>query len=114
MHAKGFCQSCYVSTFHLDKIKAHNVRKMHNLDYNTYRKITKLCVICNFDKIVDIHHLDHNHQNNSQTNLIGICPNHHKMIHDRRYQKEIFKELKEKGFDVPELPAKGFLYKEKT
>lgn len=102
MHAKGLCQGCYTSIFHLDKVKMHNAKKYHNIDYETYKTATKLCVVCGFDKIVDLHHLDMNHDNNSVDNLTGLCPNHHKMVHHRVYQKEVLQQLREKGFNVPE------------
>ena len=31
--------------------------------------------------MLDVHHLDNNHLNNSLDNLIWICPNHHRMKH---------------------------------
>lgn len=69
------------------------------------------CVVCGFDKLVEIHHLDHNKQNNSQDNLVGLCPNHHKMLHSKQYQQEIFNVLKEKGFKIPQIGYKidGFI-----
>ena len=67
-----------------------------------YKTITNKCEICNFDKVVDLHHLDENNKNNSRDNLIGLCPNHHKMLHDFRYRKEMLDILKNKGFNPPE------------
>jgi predicted HNH restriction endonuclease len=43
------------------------------------------------------------HKNNSSDNLIGLCPNHHKMVHHRAHQKEVFETLKEKGFNEPDI-----------
>lgn len=100
-HAKGFCAGCYNFTFHLDKTKAGNYRKWYGLDNETYKKITTKCSICGFDKVVDLHHLDGNKKNSSENNLIGLCPNHHKMLHDYRYREEMFNILKERGFNVP-------------
>ena len=57
-------------------------------------------MICNFNKVVDLHHLDENKKNSSENNLIGLCPNHHKMLHDFRYKEEILDLLKEKGYIV--------------
>ncbi len=96
--AKGFCVGCYNSTFHLDKVKVHNAKRAHNIEPELYRKIIEKCMVCGFDKIVEIHHLDHNHRNNSIDNLTGLCPNHHKLLHSKKYQQEIFQILKEKGF----------------
>ena len=101
IHAKGLCAGCYNYVFHLDKNKAYNQRKQNNIDLKTYRKTIKNCVICGFDKIVDIHYIDGNKNNKSPKNLIGLCPNHHRMIHNFNFRNEIFQILKEKGFDIP-------------
>jgi hypothetical protein len=101
IHAKNLCAGCYNYTFHLEKNKAYNHRKSSNVDLKTYRKVTKECVICGFSKIVDLHHIDLNKQNNNPKNLIGLCPNHHRMIHNSNFRYEIFQILKEKGFDMP-------------
>lgn len=64
-----------------------------------YRKICfskwkKECIICGFDKVVDVHHLDHNNKNNDINNLIPLCPNHHMMLHTKKYNEEIVAEIK--------------------
>jgi len=100
MHAKGYCTGCYTLLFHYDKIREYNSRKEHNIDLETYKKLTEKCIICGFDKVVDLHHLDGKHENNSENNLIGLCPNHHKMLHTYEFKDEIFKILKEKGFST--------------
>ena len=56
-----------------------------------YRKICfkhhpKKCCICEFDHIVEVHHMDCNRENNNPNNLIPLCPNHHKMFHSRYRQ----------------------------
>lgn len=99
MHAKGLCTGCYISVFHIDKIKVFNTRRLHKIDYDKYRALTRACVVCRFDKIVQLHHLDHNRKNNSEKNLVGLCPNHHSMLHNRKFEVEMHELLKEKGFD---------------
>lgn len=101
-HAKGLCAGCYNFVFNLDKAKAWNYKKYHNISSELYKEITKSCAVCDFDKVVDLHHLDENRKNNSKENLAGLCPNHHKMFHDFRYRKEVQEELRKKGFRVPE------------
>jgi hypothetical protein len=96
LHAKGLCGGCYNTTFHLENAKDHNYRKYHNIEPELYRKITKSCLICGFDKVVDLHHLDKNRKNNSETNLIGLCPNHHHMLHNLKYRDEITRKIQEK------------------
>jgi len=93
-HAKGLCLNCAQKSFYYDNIRSYNVMKLHNIDLKTWKEVTKQCIICGFDKIVDLHHLDQNRKNNSRENLIGLCPNHHKMLHDMRYREEIENMLK--------------------
>jgi 5-methylcytosine-specific restriction endonuclease McrA len=59
-----------------------------NADERSYRVICfkwhdKKCIICGEDKIVDVHHMDRDHDNNSPENLIPLCPTHHKYMHSR-------------------------------
>ena len=91
--AFGLCSTCHIKLHHYDKTKAYNYRKWHNISLELYRKITNKCLICDFDKIIELHHLDRNHKNNSENNLIGLCPNHHKMAHNMNYSDEIEKEI---------------------
>jgi len=100
--AFGLCPGCYNSQFQIERIRAFNIKYYHNIDPILYKEITKQCVVCGFEKIVEMHHLDHDKTNNSKDNLAGLCPNHHKMLHRKEYQKEIFNILREKGFKVPE------------
>ncbi|MBI2630497.1 hypothetical protein HYW76_05335 [Candidatus Pacearchaeota archaeon] len=102
LHAKGLCGGCYNFIFHLPYNKAWNQKKNYGLGMENYKKITERCVLCGFDKVVDLHHLDQNNKNNSENNLIGLCPNHHKMLHDYRYKANMLEQLKQKGFNIPE------------
>lgn len=43
----------------------------------------KECVVCGENKIVAVHHYDHNHDNNDHTNLVPLCPTHHSYVHSR-------------------------------
>ena len=43
----------------------------------------KKCVVCGEDKIVAVHHYDHNHENNDPNNLVPLCPTHHSYVHSR-------------------------------
>ena len=43
----------------------------------------KECVVCGELNIVEVHHYDENHNNNSHENLIPLCPTHHQYFHSR-------------------------------
>ncbi|MDI6737789.1 MAG: hypothetical protein QME12_04715 [Nanoarchaeota archaeon] len=96
--AFGLCGTCHIKINHYDTNKAYNYMKWHNIPLELYRKKTKSCEICGFDKVVDLHHLDMNKKNNSKENLVGLCPNHHKMLHNYRFSKEIVILLAKNGF----------------
>lgn len=43
----------------------------------------KECVICGEANIVEVHHYDEDHTNNSPDNLVPMCPTHHQYWHSR-------------------------------
>ena len=95
---KGLCGGCYNIMYRLEYQKARNQMRLYDINYETYKKITEKCVICGFDKFVVLHHLDQNKRNNSQDNLIGLCPNHHQMLHTLKNKEDVFQLLREKGY----------------
>src|SRR3989344_3214951 len=88
IHAKDVCPGCYTTIFRLQYNKDWNYKKYHNIEPELYKKITKSCLVCGFDKIVDLHHFDENRRNNNEQNLVGLCPNHHKMFHTIEFREE--------------------------
>jgi len=92
-HAHGLCSGCYMSIHRIEQIKKHNSENYHNIPYDLYKELTEKCCICDFNSIVELHHLDEDHSNSSIENLIGLCPNHHAMIHHRDFREEIFKKI---------------------
>lgn len=43
----------------------------------------KQCIICNESNIVEVHHYNENHNDNSPENLVPLCPTHHTYMHSR-------------------------------
>ncbi len=111
IHAKGLCASCYNNVYHSENNKAYSQRKRNKIDLVLYKRLTEKCIICGFDKIVQIHHIDFNKKNNSQENLIGLCPNHKMMANNYKFRYEIYEKLKDFGFIIKEDP-KNIFYKE--
>ena len=95
-HSRGMCTNCVQKKFYYHHIKGYNVRVRHNISLDLWNEITKECLLCGFDKVVDLHHLDRDHTNNARENMTGLCPNHHKMLHDERFSAEIEAQIKEK------------------
>ncbi len=78
---------------------SNNRQSWWNGKASNYRTIAfqtweKKCVICGFDKIVDVHHLNEDHNDNRPENLIPLCPNHHEMYHSK-YKDEVVEMLNE-------------------
>lgn len=48
-----------------------------------FRHHEKKCVICGEQKIVEVHHLDENKNNNDPSNLVPLCPTHHQYWHSK-------------------------------
>lgn len=57
-------------------------------DINSYRSTCffyhkKECVICKESNVVEVHHFDKNKNNNNPSNLIPLCPTHHRYLHSK-------------------------------
>lgn len=73
-------------------------RKKGGVTKEVFDKLDKKCIVCGFDKIIDVHHLVAKSKGGSHdlSNLIILCPNHHKMMHHADYREEMTKTIKEK------------------
>lgn len=74
--------------------KTHKSRSLTNYRTLCFTEWSQKCVLCEFDKIISVHHLDENHNNNDVKNLIPLCPNHHHMVHSKKYGNETKQEIK--------------------
>ena len=61
-----------------EKIKVYQVKRMYGISLKEYKKIIEKCYLCGFTRTVDCHHLNGKKDNSK---LIGLCPNHHKLLH---------------------------------
>lgn len=67
----------------------------------TYRDICfqrweKRCALCEWDKCLDVHHVNDDHNDNSPHNLIPLCQNHHTLTRVLEYRDEIRKQIDDK------------------
>lgn len=51
------------------------------------------CIVCGEKEVVDVHHLDQNHENNEIENLIVLCPTHHRYIHTKRLKHIVLEKI---------------------
>lgn len=63
-----------------------------------FRHHEKKCVVCGEDKIVAVHHYNENHDDNTPSNLVPLCPTHHQYMHSR-YKVEIQKQVDKYVYD---------------
>ena len=68
--------------------KCSNSFEPHN-PISTYQRICfqhhkRECIVCGENIIVEVHHYDKNHKNNTPGNLIPLCSTHHRYIHCKR------------------------------
>ena len=107
--AFGLCAGCHVRLHHYDLTKRANAKKWYNISLEKLRDITKVCAGCGFDKLITLHHLDGNRENNDDKNLVGLCPNCHKMIHTYQYYEYIRDILKSKGYDTTKVHPTNYV-----
>ncbi len=63
-------------------MRKKRAREYFDLTLKEYEKLIKKgCSVCRFKEIVEIHHKDFNRNNNDISNLIVLCPNHHRIAH---------------------------------
>lgn len=48
----------------------------------------KKCIICEENRLVEVHHLNENRADNNPENLVPLCPTHHQYWHSR-YRSEV-------------------------
>ncbi len=68
-------------------LKSRSVRA-YEISVEDYLKITEKCSICGFSEVVHCHHIKPKSLGgeNRIKNYIGLCPNHHQMIHLKNYR----------------------------
>lgn len=72
-----------------------------------FKKWEKKCLICGYDRVVQVHHLNGNHNDNSIDNLIPLCANHHEEMHSPLYFDELKQILINKYQLIPTPKFKG-------
>ena len=85
-----------VKTIENNKILKKNKEiKKRNNNYKIYKK--NKCFMCGYDKCknsLHVHHIDLNHENNDENNLITLCANCHGEIHSNKYKGDLIANRK--------------------
>ena len=91
---KSTCShACSNTHFAAKRNKPENWKNYRTICFKHWEK---KCILCGFDKVVEVHHLDYNNKNNDKNNLVPVCPNHHQMIHTKEWGEQTVQEIKEK------------------
>lgn len=61
---------------------------------SAFKQYGHKCIVCDESKILDVHHLDGNHNNNSVDNIVPMCPTHHRYMHSK-YRSEIQSKIQQ-------------------
>lgn len=90
--SKGTCShACSNKFFRHVRNKPEKYKNYVTLCFHYHKKE---CVVCGENKIVAVHHMNENHNDNSIENLIPLCPTHHQYMHSK-YKKEILQKVKD-------------------
>ena len=70
---------------HKNQLRRESGEWDHSLNYrlNAFQKYEHKCACCGWDedeRILEVHHIDNNHNNNQLDNLILLCPTCHRKI----------------------------------
>lgn len=98
---KTTCSHSCSNTFFNGKTRNINVTRYRTICFRTN---PKKCIICDEDKIVEVHHYDEDRNNNNIDNLIPLCPTHHKYAHSRHKHLVLDKINKFREACVRSLP----------
>lgn len=89
LSAEYYCsRSCSNSVGGKRKAQIYHTDDTAHYRIVAFRHHEKKCVCCGFDKIVAVHHVDENHNNNDPKNLVVLCPNCHATYHSK-YQADV-------------------------
>ncbi len=77
--------SCSNTYFRSGKNNPNWKGSYRNVCFETHGKS---CIVCGESKIVAVHHINEDHEDNRISNLVPLCPTHHQYVHSR-YREEV-------------------------
>lgn len=77
------CSHACSNTHFRSGINNPNYKEDHEAGYRRvcFRYHKKECIICKEQNIVAVHHYNENHEDNTISNLVPMCPTHHTYMH---------------------------------
>lgn len=81
---KYFCsRKCANSVGGTAKAKKYHYDEVATYVTIAWRYHKRICLVCGEDKVVAVHHLNENHNDNRPENLVPLCPTHHQYMHSK-------------------------------
>lgn len=89
------CSNTYFRTGRKNGSYLHGYSSSYKTEYRAvcFTKYEHKCALCDWNKVVEVHHIDGNNKNHSIENLIPLCPNHHRLTICLNYKDAIEKEI---------------------
>lgn len=79
-----FCsRKCANSVGGKAKAQIHHTDDVARYTTVAWRHHKKECIICGEFRIVSVHHVNEDHDDNDPKNLVPLCPTHHQYMHSR-------------------------------
>lgn len=89
MHSKGSATCSYsCANKHFRTGPNHGNWKQNRYRTTCFTFHKKECIICGESKIVEVHHMNEDKNDNRPENLVPLCPTHHQYFHSR-YRNEV-------------------------
>lgn len=83
---RSFCsQNCFIDAFKKGEYEVANKLVSYRtlcFEYHEHK-----CIFCEENNILDVHHLDEDHNHNTPANLVPVCPTHHRYIHHKDFKQ---------------------------
>jgi hypothetical protein len=80
-YSKGTCShSCSNTHFKELRNKPEKYTQYATICWHYH---VKECIVCKESNIVAVHHYNENHNDNTLSNLVPLCPTHHQYMHSR-------------------------------
>ncbi len=97
-HGKGYCVPCFKRYVNPNYYRLRSRYQYSGITKEVFDQLDKKCLVCGFDKLVDVRHLVAKSKGGGHdvNNLIVLCPNHHKMTHHADYRQEMLALISEK------------------